>query len=79
MKQKSHKNLDEKVNWLVSLYYSNYPVFLVACGGTEVAAIMLILNKKLPWLSEGSLALPWKITLAVFCCIMAFKMFVNFN
>lgn len=79
LKQASHKGLDEKVNWLVSLYYSNYTVFLIACAGTEVAAILLIVNKKLTWLHEGSFALPWKVVLGVFCCIMAFKMFVNLN
>jgi len=50
LKEASHKGLDEKHNWLCSLYYSNYTVFIIACAGTEVAAIFLIFNAKLAWL-----------------------------
>ena len=50
LKMQSHKGMDEKVNWLVNLYYKNYAIFVITVCGTEVGAVLLFLNAKMVWL-----------------------------
>jgi phosphatidylglycerophosphate synthase len=76
MKATSHKGVEKKVNWLVNLYYSNYPIFAITVGGTEVGAVLLFLNAKMPEMREY---IAWNLVVGIFSLILIFKMFVNAN
>ena len=73
-KAASHKSDNDKANWLVKLYYTNYTIFATTVAGTEVGAVLLFINAKMPSLHSN---IAWIILVSVFTLIMAFKMMVN--
>ena len=73
-KAASHKSDNDKANWLVKLYYTNYTIFATTVAGTEVGAVLLFINAKMPSLHSN---VAWIILVGVFSLIMAFKMMVN--
>lgn len=49
---------------------------MITVAGTEVAAVLLFINAKMPQLAQYT---AWNAILTAFSAIMAFKMFVNCN
>ena len=75
MKETSHKG-STKTNWLVGLYYKSYPIFATTVAGTEVGAVLLMINAKSEYWSQN---IGFQIVTAIFSMIMTFKMFVNLH